>query len=369
MMRLDTLKYFYEKAAGQNPSFYYRGPLLEKFTNTILEVSNGSSAKSGLEGIGKKVSYMLVECFQNVLKHGETKENTEHQLSDSGLFSFKNTPGAFIINSINLIQNQDIPRLSGLVEQINAMSEADLKQFYLENLKNNNLSEKGGAGLGLIEMARKSGQKILHRMDDINGNISFFNQQITIRRPQSEDLPYEVHLEDSADFYKRMTDENLLLMYKGDFSQKSILPLLELAEHNIRDKSIDGRRTLRAAHVTVEVLQNISKHSKIVKESDSRFGIFLLGNDKNGLSILAGNVVSEQEKQMLSDKLDYLLSLDEDELRELHRNTLVATLRFESKSNSGLGLIEVAQATNHSLKYKFFPHGDNQYLFVLQATI
>ncbi len=368
-MRLNTLKYFYERANGQNLSFYYRGPFLDKFTNTILDVSNGSAAKMNQEGIGKKVSFMLVECFQNVLKHGEGLNRQENVRQDEGMFSFKSMPGVFIINSINFIHNHEIPRLEKLVAQVNSLNEQDLKELYLNSLKNNTMSAKGGAGLGLIEMARKSGQKILHHIDPVDDNYSLFHQQITISKMPGVGADHAILLQDSREFYKRMTKENLVLLYKGDFSQKSILPLLELAEHNAKDKVESHRRAIRASHVTVEVLQNISKHAKSTEDPESRFGVFMLGKNKSEMDIFAGNIVSISEKILLEEKLEYLTSLDTIELKELHRSTLKSSLRFENKSNSGLGLIEVAQACAEKLVFRFYPYEKEQYLFVLQASI
>lgn len=368
-MSVSTLKYFYEKASGHNPSFYYRGPFLEKFTNTLLEISSGAANRDRQDGnVSKKMSFMIVECFQNILKHAENKENIRHILEDEGLFSFKDINGTFVINSINVIQNHEITKVESLVTKVNSLNEADLKQYYLDNLRNNTISDRGGAGLGLIEMARKSGEKILHKIENIDDNYSYFHQQVTMHNGGNL-TDHKIQLEESGSLYRRMIDEEMVLMYKGDFNQKSILPLLELAEYNVREKSSSQRRTMRAAHVTVEVLQNISKHSGKDGNKDDRFGMFMLGKRADELVIIAGNVVSMEEKLVLENKLDYLISLDHQELKELHKTTLLATLKFENKTNSGLGLIEVAQASSRSLEYHFLPYADQQFLFVLQVII
>ncbi|MBX7052297.1 MAG: SiaB family protein kinase [Flavobacteriales bacterium] len=368
-MHFNTLRYFYDKASGQNPSFYYRGPFLERFTPSILDMSQASPGMEVQQNMGKKISYMLVECFQNVIKHAEVLPEDETSISPEGMFSFKSLNGAFVINSINLVNNKDVDRLVGLVENVNSMNESDLKQYYLEKLRNNEINDKGGAGLGLIEMARKSGQKILHETEKLNDQYSLFHQQITLRRNGGDGVDYQGMLHESGEFYKRMTAENMVLFYKGDFNQKSIMPLLEMAEHKLHDKTAGQKRTLRAAHVTVEVLQNISKHARATDADSQRFGVFMMGKIDGALSILAGNIVPVSEKIFLEEKLDYLISLDHDELKELHRSTLRASVRFENKTNSGLGLIEVAQASSESLRYQFYPHGEDQYLFALQVII
>lgn len=368
-MSFDTLKYFDRKAADNRASFYYRGPFLEKFTNTFLDISQGNGSNQGSEsGLGKKMSFVIVECFQNILKHAENREKISHLLEDEGMFSFKNIDGTFVLNSINVINNPDVARVRTLVEKVNSLNEEDLKQYYLENLRNNTISERGGAGLGLIEMARKSGQKILYKIDNLNAEFSHFHQQITIHK-NGNSADHSTQLSHSGELYQMMTRDDVVLMYKGEFNQRSILPLLELAEHNAREKSMDQRKTLRAAHVTVEILQNISKHSKKDESGVEQYGIFMLAKRADRLVLTAGNLVNISEKILLEEKLDYLVSLDEEELKELHKSTLRATLRFENKTNSGLGLIEVAQASGNSLQYDFMPYSRENFLFAIQVSI
>jgi hypothetical protein len=368
-MPFNTLKYFDRKAADNRASFYYRGPFLEKFTNTFLDISQeNSSAQPGDAGLGKKMSFVIVECFQNILKHAENRERISHLLEDEGMFSFKNIEGTFVLNSINVINNPEIAKIKSLVEKVNSLNEEDLKQYYLENLRNNTISDRGGAGLGLIEMARKSGQKILYQIDNLDEDFSHFHQQITLHR-NGIVADHSHHLSHSGELYKMMTQDDVVLMYKGEFNQRSIMPLLELAEHNARDKSMDQRKTLRAAHVAVEMLQNISKHSKKDDSNDLQYGIFVLGKKNDQIVLTTGNLVNISEKIILEEKLDYLISLNEYELKELHKSTLKATIRFENKTNSGLGLIEVAQASGNSLQYDFIPYSRENFLFAIQVSI
>ena len=57
---------------------------------------------------------------------------------------------------------------------------AELKSYYLEHLENNELSEKGGAGLGFITIGMKSGNKLGTQFEQINDNRSMFLMEVTI---------------------------------------------------------------------------------------------------------------------------------------------------------------------------------------------
>jgi hypothetical protein len=368
-MRLKSLVYFMENSEAEDPFFCYRGAFVEEFTSVILEISEGSKlTNQALPGITRKMSFMLVECFQNVLKHGESNYKGDFERNHDGLFSFKNTPEAFYINSINVIRKHDVQKLVQLMEQVNAMNEADLREFYLLNLENNELSSKGGAGLGLIELARKSKEKIAFRFEDLNNEFALFHQQVTMKHLPLDDLVLEKMITKTSRFYKKLIEENILLQYKGDFSQRSILPLLNMMEKNVSADAATSRTCKRAGHILIEVLQNISKHS-VGENNQRRDGIFLMGMDDIGVFICAGNNVSIAEKLFLEESLEYLVKLDKEELRELHRTTLRSSLRFESKSKTGLGLIEIAQASSRRIHYEFFPSGYNKFLFTIQISV
>ncbi len=362
-MHPDTLKYYYDRWDTLNSCFAYRGPFQDKLTNTILDISE-QSRDHQQPGLSRKVSFMLVECFQNILKHSESFGEGELPFDDDGMFSFKYTDSSFVINSINILRNKDVPNLVSLIEQVNALDEKQLKKFYLEHLENNSLSAKGGAGLGLIELSRKSGQKILYKIFELDKTYSQFHQQITLSHHVKDSIEPVHFIVDSDEYYNLIRKENIFLQYKGDFTQKSILPILEMTELRYKEEKEEKSKALKAKHVLIEILQNMGKARNFAL-SPLHNPILILGQDDHHLYVSAGNVVSLSEKMLLEEKLEYLLSLEEEELAQLHRTTIRASLRFENKDRTGLGLIEVVRSGTEKVKYQFYPINDNNFLFAL----
>jgi len=74
-----------------------------------------------------------------------------------------------------------VPILEKQIETINDFEDpAALKQYYMEHLENNQLSEKGGAGLGFITIAMKSGNKLKVSFEKIDENYSLFLLNSTV---------------------------------------------------------------------------------------------------------------------------------------------------------------------------------------------
>lgn len=368
-MYLETLKYFFERTYSQNPAFIYRGVFEDHFSGLILDMAEIRNDVSPQENaLNRKVTFMLVECFQNILRHAENLGEIQDVRDDEGMFCFKNFSDGFVINSVNVIKNEEVDRLKSLVIQVNSMTEDDLKNYYLERLENNELSGKGGAGLGLIELARKSGQKILYQIEPLGNGFSLFHQQVTLILGK-EDIQHRFknELEENNKVYSRMIKDGLHLVYKGDVSNRSLLPILDFLRAHVGKSSKLTKRLSRAAHVLIEVSQNITKSGLYLEDGNS--GIIMLG-EKNGRTvILSGNLIGLSDKILLEEKLGYLISLEPHELSELHKRTLQASLRFESKYNSGLGLIEIAKAGSEPVSFDFYPIGNDRFLYALAVVI
>ena len=92
----------------------------------------------------------------------------------------RNSENRYSIVTGNHILNTNVESLKGKIDKVNAMTGEELKTYYREALGNSVLSAKGGAGLGMIEMARKSGNRIEYRFDPVNDRLSFFSLIVKI---------------------------------------------------------------------------------------------------------------------------------------------------------------------------------------------
>lgn len=131
----------------------------------------------------KKVFNVLVECLQNLYHHidaDDMERNLELIESKSALFMVAKKGEHFVIQTGNYIDKEDGVELEKRLALINSMDKDELKSYYQEVLSNGTLSDKGTAGLGMIDIARKSGNKLEYQFLPINELISFFCLNIKI---------------------------------------------------------------------------------------------------------------------------------------------------------------------------------------------
>ncbi len=149
----------------------YKGDISQDIIKGILALTEKKLELDGTEiSLKKKVFNIMVECLQNISHHGQAHENQ----SKYGLIMIGRDQNDFAIYSSNLITNESVNDIKNKIETVNHASKDELSEMYKEILLSNRLSEKGTAGLGLIDIAKKSGNKLDYHFESFNDNLSYF---------------------------------------------------------------------------------------------------------------------------------------------------------------------------------------------------
>jgi hypothetical protein len=125
----------------------------------------------------RKIFFIAVETLQNMHIHGH--KNAEGTQRNFFILTKNNSQVELI--SANLIHNKSVPILEKQIDTINDFDDpAELKRYYMDHLETNQISEKGGAGLGFITIAMKSGNKLKINFNKIDDNYSIFILNSTV---------------------------------------------------------------------------------------------------------------------------------------------------------------------------------------------
>lgn len=154
----------------------YRDTISENTVQQLLELSeNRMSSLVEEKKLRKKVFNVLIECLQNVVNHGyDDGEGTQ------GILLIKRQPEGIVIKTGNLIQASDVPLFECRVREVNSLDTEELREVYNERLSAAEFSEKGGAGLGLLDMYRKSGRPIDYMIHPVSDDLSFLSISVTV---------------------------------------------------------------------------------------------------------------------------------------------------------------------------------------------
>ena len=132
--------------------------------------------------IRKRIYSASVECLDNIYRHSEMKTNTERICEKyPPYFSLKRDGEEFTIESGNLLLNHEVEDLSFKLNRLNKLETEGVNELYKETIMQSaGLSDKGGAGLGLIVIAKTSPRQLFYQFETINKKYSFFTLKVNI---------------------------------------------------------------------------------------------------------------------------------------------------------------------------------------------
>lgn len=157
----------------------YEGEFTQEITKSVLAMAERNMDSTGEDSsVKRKVFNVMVECLQNIVKHAEILGTDKEK--NAAVFMVGKDQDSYIVTSGNPLPPENIDGLKGKIDHINSLDKDGLKALYKDIIKNGDLSEKGGAGLGFVDMARKSGKPLEYSFEKIDDGASFFSLKTTI---------------------------------------------------------------------------------------------------------------------------------------------------------------------------------------------
>ncbi|MEN8120505.1 MAG: SiaB family protein kinase [Bacteroidota bacterium] len=183
---LDFVYDFYVKMKKNNINLAYEGEITHQITKAFTSLTENNMVKEeDPNTVQKKVFHVMVECLQNISKHAENRNNIVTSKDGRGIFMVSKDELEYNVTTGNIIDNDKVPILREILENINKLDTLGLKKLYKQQIREGRLSERGGAGLGFIDIARKTGQKLIYSFLTVNEEKSFFVLTSTISRLKS----------------------------------------------------------------------------------------------------------------------------------------------------------------------------------------
>ncbi len=179
---LDFAYQMYKTMKTNEISLVYEGEVTQEITKTFTSLTEKSLAKSAESNqVQRKVFNVMVECLQNISKHADSlsEEGDEER---RGIVMVSKGVDSYSIITGNVIKTEKVEELQKSLQLVNSLDKDGLSDLYKRQIKEGRISDKGGAGLGLIDIAKKTGSKLSYQFKTLNDNRSFFILTSTIKR-------------------------------------------------------------------------------------------------------------------------------------------------------------------------------------------
>lgn len=366
--KVDFAKNYLLNSQTIDMEYIYRGYFSDEVVSHILQIVERQLESSGENfRLRKKAYNVMVEGLQNITRHQVSKE---YESKRDGIFCIRKQFNKYYISTGNQIQNEEVDNLKKMLDQLNKMDKLELKAYYQDLLNNGTFSKKGGAGIGLVDMARKSGQKLAYQFVDIDEESKFFFLKICLNTEDDED-PLDNNIPEEkftklSELYNHLMKENITLLLRGVFDLENVGDIIEsIKTSKVKTKH---KQTKIILSLMYEMLMNIIHHAAVVDKLDGIPGIFLMSksDDRGHLLFTSGNLIPNDQESLIKAQIKHLNDLDYDDLdtyllkSQLFENGLIKT---------GQGLVEFRKKTKNKLNFYFENIRPNYSLFTLQLHL
>lgn len=146
------------------------GFLLNKMTSLLERYNFGITLR-------KKVYSAMVESLENIYKHQDIiKGSNSYQPKFSLILGNDNIN----LSCSNSLLKTKMGPLKARLDKVNQLDKAGLKEFYKEVILSGNVSQKGGAGLGIINIAKVTENKLEFSFENIDEQYTYFTLRIKV---------------------------------------------------------------------------------------------------------------------------------------------------------------------------------------------
>jgi hypothetical protein len=172
---------FFQLMQNNEIILIYSGEFSQDLTKTLLAFTERKLSSENLEDlVRKKIFNIMVEMLQNISKNAI--ENNATQTIYSPVFMIGESDQNYLLLSSNKMLNENIPSLKNRLDEVNSLDSEGLKGLYKQVRLSSTFSNIGGAGIGIIDMARKSEKKLSYNFTPINNTDSLYSLLIKVSK-------------------------------------------------------------------------------------------------------------------------------------------------------------------------------------------
>lgn len=166
---------------SDNIILFYIGEVNHELIKSLLYTLEQFFKRTNLPRyVQKKTFNVTVECIQNIEKH--SLKLYEGSLFRKSLFLVANVDGDIHVLSSNIINHYQLQLLKHKESQLFGKTKDELRELYKQQLLEGVLSEKGGAGLGLIDIARRTNNHLFFRYYSLGNNVWVFMLNVILKK-------------------------------------------------------------------------------------------------------------------------------------------------------------------------------------------
>lgn len=344
----------YEAFPGDRLTFLYSGKFHDEHTARLINLGEEYLEREGADrNMKSKLGFVMVEAYQNIVRHRAPAQEGTHGAGRS-LFLLRSTLDQHEVTAINAVLGSAVAPLTASLERLRALDAQQMKEVFLRGLQSEQRTERGGAGLGLIEMARRSAHPLRYAFAPMDEAHRLFALHVLVGRSNE----WRSDTNDAFFVHGAVVEHDIAILGRGRYAAGEQAAILRIIERDMENDL--GRSDVRTrAYLAIsELLENLGT------AGDGPMILFRYVEGRT--SLVVGTPLSEEAMTKLAAAVQGVLALDPQGLQRRYRDILLG--RAEAADTMQLGLIELARSSSTPLKMHTLARPEGPFV-VIEAVI
>jgi len=252
-MEFGSAHSLYLALSGRRSSLLYSGAFTDARTADLVAWGEALLDAEEWTTLRNRLSFVMVEAYQNIVRHRALVGTQLERGAGRSLFLLWHEAAGNEVVAVNPLLREDASGLRSLLDRLRGLDITQLKQLFLQRLRSEERTMRGGAGLGLIEMARRSGQEMGHVLTAIDAAHELFMLRVIVGGTS------EVSGDASAlrVIHDLVVREDVLLAATGLFSPAVQRVVIRLVENEMELCDVPRAPVVRIMHAALGLVHNL----------------------------------------------------------------------------------------------------------------
>lgn len=343
----------HDALAGERTGFLYSGAFPDDHTARLISLGEALlSARSARRDEQNKLSFVMVEAYQNIIRH-RARDMAHDPPGSRSMFLLRCEEAAQHVIAVNPVCRKESPSLAALLDRLRGLDRSELKELFLRGLQAQGPGKRGGAGLGLIEMARRSGHGLQHALLPLDDQLELFALHVTMGASATG---AGTGLDEALRTHALVVEHGIVLAHAGSLPATTFNTILRILEEEVPHPSNAIARAYLAAtdHMTTGPVP-AEDHLVVLSRTASTTSLSL------GQWIPAG----WGEKALA--EVTRIAAMDAAQLSQTYRSALLE--RAQGGTRSSVGLLDLARHALAPLEHHVREFADGRTYLAIRAII
>ena len=157
--------------------FSFSGMISQSLTSFMVETAKSQLDEKGEDSkMTRNMFLVTVEQLQNIMSYSKEKnihDSCRYTSPGVVVIGYSNDKKKYYVNSSNEIGVDDKIKVSQKIDHINSLEKSELRKYLREKLRSAVDLHERGAGVGFIEMAKRSSEQLEYDFEEIDNKLYF----------------------------------------------------------------------------------------------------------------------------------------------------------------------------------------------------